>query len=589
MTAALPDWMLLHFQVDPLKVWTSPQVVGEKLQQTLRKQPIELAIDNVDAARRDRLQELRTAYPARAFLAVLRSNGLDFETVNRDAQQTIQELNINPANGLNQQTGNTFAPLQTPSNSAATGNSTTSNSGGIDLNNDQGKRFASVSRGKIEGRGAYQNDGRNYTPPEGIELYRKFGSKLREYEALQQAQQGLKDLPDRALGENRLEAVQRELDELRRGLQPVEVELTSMQPIWLPGPENPKHLLMVRPARVGDNLAYQGMLLDWPRLQEIMKAEIDYLLPEARFMPLAKNNPERLEREILALPVELDAGPPPEPDGLENVELAEPDRPAWTPLRIGLSLAWAAALVALVAVGLGGWSLLDLSERRIRFVSAVTHELRTPLTTLRLYLDLLNSGLVSEPTQREEYVRTLSGEADRLHRLIGNVLDFARLEKTRPAIDLQPIGAAELLDTLKQTWQERCSTSSKRLEIECALPADAIVRSDRNLVEQILGNLIDNARKYSQDAADPVITLRAGRAGGTFFVEVEDRGPGIAKRERRSIFRPFRRGHDADVKAGGVGLGLALATRWASFLNGRLSVRAGAGDRGACFRLELPG
>jgi signal transduction histidine kinase len=258
-------------------------------------------------------------------------------------------------------------------------------------------------------------------------------------------------------------------------------------------------------------------------------------------------------------------------------------------LRIGLAIAWAAALVALFAVGLGGWSLLDLSERRIRFVSAVTHELRTPLTTLRLYLDLLNSGMVSEENQRDEYIKTLSGEADRLHRLIGNVLDFARLEKTRPGIEKRPIPVNTLLEDLRDTWHERCAATGKDLQIANTLPAETAVSTDRNLVEQILGNLIDNARKYSQDAADSHIWLRAVREGSQLVFEVEDRGPGVTKRERSRIFRPFRRGHDADVKAGGVGLGLALATRWASFIGGRLSVKPGAGGVGACFRLELPG
>src|SRR5205823_10671850 len=100
----------------------------------------------------------------------------------------------------------------------------------------------------------------------------------------------------------------------------------------------------------------------------------------------------------------------------------------------GLALAWTAALVALLAVCLGGWSLLDLSERRIRFVSAVTHELRTPLTTLRLYLDMLTGGLVKDPRQKEEYLQTLHAESERLHRLVANVLDFSRLENQRPRL-----------------------------------------------------------------------------------------------------------------------------------------------------------
>jgi signal transduction histidine kinase len=222
-------------------------------------------------------------------------------------------------------------------------------------------------------------------------------------------------------------------------------------------------------------------------------------------------------------------------------------------------------------------------------VSAVTHELRTPLTTLRLYLDLLSSGLVHEEAQKAEYLTTLNAEADRLHRLIGNVLDFARLEKSRPAVEKRAAPVAGLLDQLRRNWQERCAAAGKELVVESHLPESAAVTTDPGLVEQVVGNLIDNAQKYSRDATDPRIVLRALAPDGRLAIEVEDRGPGVTKGEKCRIFRPFRRGHDADVKAGGVGLGLALATRWAQLLGGRLSVGAGGDGIGACFRLELPG
>src|SRR5207247_9366091 len=96
-----------------------------------------------------------------------------------------------------------------------------------------------------------------------------------------------------------------------------------------------------------------------------------------------------------------------------------------------------------------GFSLIDLSERRIRFVSAVTHELRTPLTTLRLYLDMLTGGLVTEQKQREEYLHTLHQETERLNRLVGNVLGFSRLENQRPRLEEQPAAPGELLDIVR--------------------------------------------------------------------------------------------------------------------------------------------
>src|SRR5947209_6048779 len=101
MTATLPEWMLLHFQVDPIKGWTSPQVIPESLQKMLRKQPIELALNNVDEPHKKRLDELRAAYPARTFLAALRTNGIEFDIVNKDMQQAQLDLNIYNGNSLN--------------------------------------------------------------------------------------------------------------------------------------------------------------------------------------------------------------------------------------------------------------------------------------------------------------------------------------------------------------------------------------------------------------------------------------------------------------------------------------------------------
>jgi signal transduction histidine kinase len=253
-------------------------------------------------------------------------------------------------------------------------------------------------------------------------------------------------------------------------------------------------------------------------------------------------------------------------------------------------LVWSAAILAFTAVGLCGWSLIDLSERRFRFVSAVTHELRTPLTSLRLYLDLLLSGMVQDEAKRTEYLSTLNAESDRLHRLIDNVLDFARLERRRAGKASRPVSVADLLDRLRQTWTDRCGTDGKELVVISTLPPDAEVTTDPDMVQQIVGNLIDNARKYTRDATDPRIWVWAKPDGPKKVVfEVEDRGAGVPVRERGRIFRPFRRGESADTQAGGAGLGLALSRQWAEMLGGRLTYRPADGGIGACFRLELRG
>ncbi len=557
MTAEIPDWMILHFQVDTVNGWMSPQVIPDSLRKLLRKQPLELNIDNVNDPRVAHLAKLKKCYPAHQFLKSLKDRGFAVEDneLQKQIEQSLKDLAANSQNSLTQgrqepQTARMGPPSQ---GQGVNPTNTTNPNYNDNTAQDPLRRFQMTYRAKTEGQWTFFNEGRHYIEP----LDNTYPSKT------------------------------------TKTSQPIEVRLGSMRPLWLPNAQKPENLLMLRPAMVGNKPAFQGILLDWNRVSSLLKEAIFDLFPNAKLIPLPEGDHAHPERSMTVLPVELDPGEPPLPAEPEaqtptTVEVRQMPALGWTPLRIGLLLAWTAVLVALLAVGLGGWSLFDLSERRIRFVSAVTHELRTPLTTLRLYLDLLTSGLVSEEQQKKEYLQTLNGEAERLYRLINNVLDFARLEKSRPAVDKRPVLVRELLDQVCTMWQERCTASRKDLQIVSALPPETAICTDRNLVEQILGNLIDNACKYSQDAADTHIWLCAVMEDQKLCLEVEDRGPGVAKRERFSIFRAFRRGHDADVKAGGVGLGLALATRWAALAGGKLTVRAGEGGVGACFRVELP-
>ena len=145
---------------------------------------------------------------------------------------------------------------------------------------------------------------------------------------------------------------------------------------------------------------------------------------------------------------------------------------------------------------------------------------------------------------------------------------------------------ADLLAQVGDVWRSRCQNADKELVIEHPSEATPTLCTDGELVQQVLGNLLDNACKYSRGAADRRVWLRVRPAGRRMVFEVEDRGPGVPKRERRSIFRAFRRGRTADATGGGVGLGLALARRWARLLGGELTLRSTAD--GACFLLQLP-
>src|SRR5438067_984048 len=202
----------------------------------------------------------------------------------------------------------------------------------------------------------------------------------------------------------------------------------------------------------------------------MLAAEVADLFPQATFQPVREVSDLDPDRTMATLPFQLDPG-----------TTAVLPAVGWTPLRIGLALAWAAALIALGAVGLGGWFLLDLSERRFRFVSAVTHELRTPLTSLRLYLDMLLNGMVRDEEKKNEYIRTLHGEADRLSRLVTNVLDFSRLERQRPRLVKSRTPLSELLAQVRDTWQGRCHDSGKELVLACEVSENTVLESDADL------------------------------------------------------------------------------------------------------------
>jgi signal transduction histidine kinase len=539
VSAELPTWMLLHFQTDAEVGWGSPQVLSQNLRRILDNPKVKAPLDNVTVDRQRLLIDMAGCWGPQTVMKQVEL---------RCAQLKSQETTVVPND----------APGQVQAQQE------------VVANQPEGQNY---SRNFNPGRNS------TYNNEQDAQTRSQLQKKVKDETAQNKAQQA--DLGV-ALGNTKLNGESWFLSGPVRPAvtEKAEVKLGPMVPLWLTPEGQEERLVVARMVKIDDKQVCQGIVLDWPRLQTALVEEcsVHDLFPEGRLVPMREPTPPHPDRTMRWLPVELDPG---------SVEA--PPVPDWTPLRVGLALAWAAALVALTAVALGGSMLLALSERRIRFVSAVTHELRTPLTTLRLYLDMLTGGMVQEEQQRAEYLHTLNGETDRLNRLVSNVLDFARLERQRPRLEKSTVAPTALLEEVSADWQERCRGADKELIVENLLPADAQLTTDVKLVQQILGNLIDNACKYSRGADDKRVWLRARRDGKRLVLEVEDRGPGVPVRERRGIFRAFRRGRDADVTAGGVGLGLALARQWARLLGGRLVVGSGLEETGACFRLQLPG
>jgi len=246
---------------------------------------------------------------------------------------------------------------------------------------------------------------------------------------------------------------------------------------------------------------------------------------------------------------------------------------------------------ALAAIAFGGWAVfadarrqLALAQKKTDFVSNVSHELKTPLTSIRMFAEMMQSGSAAEE-KRPQYLRIIVAEAERLTRLINNVLDFARLERKQKRYDFR---ALDLHAVLARTWEghelhlrEQGFTTSWQ-----AAPPPYPVRGDEDALAQILVNLLSNAEKYSTERKE--IELHSYLAENSVHVSVLDRGSGVPPGEETKIFEAFYRAHDS-LASGiqGSGLGLTLAQRIAKEHGGEITYQAREGG-GSNVTLRLP-
>jgi signal transduction histidine kinase len=244
-----------------------------------------------------------------------------------------------------------------------------------------------------------------------------------------------------------------------------------------------------------------------------------------------------------------------------------------------------AALLAAVAVVALVAQTDRLAHQRARFAASAAHELKTPLASLRLHAEMLAEGL-GRPDHAASYAQRIVPEVRRLGRVVTNMLDLSRLERGAPLANPAPgdLGAAvgDCIERMRGAIES--AGMELRVQIEPGLPP---ARFDRDALCQILDNLIDNAEKYSRGATVRRVTVSVARGGsGSPEVRVADSGPGVPRRLRHGLFRPFHRPVDVDAPAG-LGLGLALARSLARAQGGDLTLADATPEEGATFVLTL--
>jgi len=287
------------------------------------------------------------------------------------------------------------------------------------------------------------------------------------------------------------------------------------------------------------------------------------------------------------------------------LELTDPDQ-LYASYRIRLWMAIGLILTATLAAfgGLAAtWRAFErqrrLGEMKSNFVASVSHELRAPIASVRLMAESLERGTIQPGERQQEYLRVMGQECRRLSSLVGNVLDFSRIDRGRRQYTFEP---ADLPALLAQTVDVmRPYAAERHVNLVCAAPPGTTgmgqPRVDREALQQALVNLVDNAIKHSPSGADVVVGLEAdpnasGQDAGVparIRLFVDDHGPGIPAGEQERIFEPFyRRGSELRRETQGIGIGLSIVKHIAEAHGGRVVVRSspGAGSR---FAIELPG
>ncbi|MEK6791149.1 MAG: ATP-binding protein [Deltaproteobacteria bacterium] len=242
-----------------------------------------------------------------------------------------------------------------------------------------------------------------------------------------------------------------------------------------------------------------------------------------------------------------------------------------------------------------GFSLLlffqDITEeKRVEtikrdFVANVSHELRTPLASIKGYSETLLDGGIDEKETQKEFLRIIDRHATRMSRLIDDLLILSRLESHQMRIVYAPVDLKELIANVAQGFQKL--SGDKGISVSVDIP-DSVpkVSADRDRIEQVIVNLLDNAIKYTGTGGRVVVSAAAD--GSSWVrVDVSDTGLGIPAADIPRIFERFYRADKARSRElGGTGLGLAIVKHIIVAHNGRLGVESTPG-KGSTFNFAL--
>ena len=221
------------------------------------------------------------------------------------------------------------------------------------------------------------------------------------------------------------------------------------------------------------------------------------------------------------------------------------------------------------------------SERlRTLIIDSITHELRTPLTSIKGAATALLDGPV-QPEESQELLTIIDEESDRLNRLVSEAVEMAQLDAQQVQMHFGPVNMRTIVDDALKSY----SWIGDQHELRIDVPDDLHVRADATMMEKVIGNLLENAAKYSKPGSP--ITISAEEANDKVLLSIADQGAGIDPSEQALIFERFYRGRSQALGTSGTGMGLAISRAIVDAHGGSIGVTSQPG-RGSVFTMTMP-
>ncbi len=228
-------------------------------------------------------------------------------------------------------------------------------------------------------------------------------------------------------------------------------------------------------------------------------------------------------------------------------------------------------------------SIQKEDERKKEFLEDVSHELRTPISYVKGYSEALKAGLAKTSQDQERYLALIHREANRMERLVGDLLDLSRLDAEDFRLEMCPLPLAQLVEDCLEKY--RPSLKQKGLLLNTELDPDIIVNADEGRIEQVIQNIVDNAINYTERGR---ITVLLSKHEKGCILSIKDTGIGIPREDIQRVTQRFFRVNKARTRSdGGTGLGLAISNKLIKLHGGQLEIKSNLG-KGTCISIILP-